>query len=169
MSKRISKVGSNTQGVPSAWSSVLGDGGNVMTESRCVPFPHLLLLQPPQCITDILHVLGGQCHQGRVASPQIHELPRERGENRRKRGCISPAAGSRVSSFTVHDTDEAPLAWEPPEVPGRPGMAPMECSWSAGEGGGHTRHAAQHWSEGRLRPRTLGWMLSSLRKGYRHL
>lgn len=134
---------------------------------QSAPRPHLLLLQPPQRVADVLHVLRGQRHQGCVTSPQIHELPRERGENRGgKRGCISPAGGAGASPFTEHDTDyAAPLAWEPPGAPGGGGTAPMECSKSAGEGGGgHTRHAARHWSEGTLRPRTLGRMLDSLQR-----
>lgn len=56
------------------------------TEPRCVPGPHLLLLQPPQGVTDVFDVLGGQSHQGCVASPQIHELEREKGNRGEKRG-----------------------------------------------------------------------------------
>lgn len=95
-------------------------GGDVGTEPRGVPGPHLLLLQAPQRVADVLHVLGGQGHQGCVASPQIHELPRDTGENRgEKGGAISAAGGPRVSPFTVHEMDEAPAAWEPPKAPGR--------------------------------------------------
>lgn len=35
---------------------------------------HLLFLESPQSVADVAHVLGGQRDQGRVASPQIHEL-----------------------------------------------------------------------------------------------
>ena len=43
--------------------------------------PHLLLLQPPQSIADVLDVLRGQRYQSCVSSAQIHELQRREGQH----------------------------------------------------------------------------------------
>lgn len=37
-------------------------------------YPYFFLFQAPESITDVLHVLRGQCDQSCVACAQVHEL-----------------------------------------------------------------------------------------------
>ena len=112
-----------------------------LSSTQC---PHLLLLQPPQSIADVLDVLRGQRYQGCVPGAQVHELHRERGAAHQSQ------LAEPMHCTSQHDMDAASLPWKDPQ------HGPMTAA--APEGRDEATHCMLHntGAEGTLRSRTRG-------------